>query len=158
MYVTLAVVVGVLYTTLYKAKQHKMNQSKKELEQSGSEAGFYLAETGEDVLPRYIEISRQIVLLEAEKKALKEYAFEERLLHGPGVIDLYGCKLSISNTGDRLQYDKDPIIAELKKQIKDREIDVKIATKSKGVYFDSEGVQVDRVPVKIGSEVLKIQF
>ena len=42
----------------------------------------------------------------------------------PGVIDLYGCKVSISNTGDRLQYDKDPIIAELKKQIKDREIDV----------------------------------
>ena len=52
----------------------------------------------------------------------------------------------------------DPVIAELKKQIKDREKDVKIANKSKGVYFDSEGVQVDRVPVKAGSEVLKIQF
>ena len=132
--------------------------TKKELEQNGADAGFYLAETGEDVLPRYIEISRQIVLLEAEKKALKEYAFEERTLHGTGVIDLYGCKLSISNTGDRLQYDKDPIIAELKKQIKDREIDVKIATKSKGVFLDSDGVQVDKVPVKYGSDVLKIQF
>ena len=135
-----------------------MNQTKKELEQNGIQAADYLIESGEDVLPRYIEISRQIAMLESEKKTLKESAFDERSLHGPGIAELYGCKVSISNTGDRLQYDKDPVIAELKKQIKDREKDVKIATKSKGVYFDSEGVQVDRVPVKAGSEVLKIQF
>jgi len=132
--------------------------SKKELEQNGIQAADYLVESGEDVLPRYIEISRQIALLEAEKKALKDAALDERLLHGTGVIDLYGCKLSVSNTGDRLEYGKDPVIAELKEQIKEREKDVKIATKSNGVYFDNEGVQVDKVPVKYGSEVLKIQF
>lgn len=132
--------------------------SKKELEQSAIQAADYLIETGEDVLPRYIEISRQIVLLEAEKKALKEYALDERALHGSDVVSMFGCKVSISNTGDRLDYSKDHVIKELKAQIKDREADVKIATKSTGVYFDSEGIQVDRVPVKAGAEVLKIQF
>ena len=134
------------------------NLTKKEAELNGIQAAEHLADTGEDVLPRYIEITRQIAMLEAEKKALKEYAFEERTLHGPGVVEMFGCKVSISNTGDRLQYDKDPVIASLKLAIKDREKDVKIATKSDGVYFDADGVEVESVPIKYGSEVLKIQF
>ena len=132
--------------------------SKKELELNGIQAGDSLVESGEDVLPRYIEISRQIAMLEAEKKAIKSAAFDERALYGSDVLDLLGCKISISNTGDRIQYDQDPIIAELKQAIKKRELDVKTAVKSSGVYFDSDGVQVEKVPVKYGSEVLKIQF
>ena len=132
--------------------------TKKEAELNGIQAAEHLADTGEDVLPRYIEITRQIAMLEAEKKALKEYAFDERTLHGPGVVEMFGCKLSISNTGDRLQYDKDHIISALKIAIKDREKDLKIATKSNGIYFDSDGVEVEKVPIKYGSEVLKIQF
>ena len=88
--------------------------SKKELELNGIQAGDSLVESGEDVLPRYIEISRQIAMLEAEKKAIKEAAFDERALYGSDVLELLGCKISISNTGDRIQYDQDPIIAELK--------------------------------------------
>jgi len=132
--------------------------SKKELELNGIQAGDSLVESGEDVLPRYIEISRQIAMLEAEKKAIKSAAFDERALYGSDVLDLLGCKISISNTGDRIQYDQDPIISELKQAIKKRELDVKTAVKSSGVYFDSDGVQVEKVPVKYGSEVLKIQF
>ena len=134
------------------------NLTKKEIELAGIQAGDSLVESGEDTLPRYIEISRQILLLEAEKKAIKEAAFDERAAYGSDVLEMYGCKTSISNTGDRIQYDKDPIIAELKQAIKKREKDVKTAVKSSGVYFDADGVQVDKVPVKYGSEVLKIQF
>ena len=50
-----------------------MEQSKKELELNGIQAAEFLIESGDDVLPRYIEISRQIALLEAEKKTLKDY-------------------------------------------------------------------------------------
>ena len=134
------------------------NLTKKELEQSGVQAADYLIESGEDILPRYVEISRQIAMLEAEKKALKDAAFGERYLYGGEDVNIQGCKVSISNTGDRLQYDKDPIIASLKIAIKDREKDVKTATKSSGLYFDADGVQVEPVPVKYGSEILKIQF
>ena len=136
-----------------------MNESKKELEFNGIQAAEFLVESGEDVLPRYIEISRQIALLEAEKKGLKDAAFDERALYGgTEMLTIQGCKISISNTGDRLQYDKDPIIAALKIAIKDREKDVKIATKSEGTFFDNDGVEVEAVPVKYGAEVLKIQF
>tara|TARA_R110001632_G_scaffold27493_2_gene73776 strand:+ start:10837 stop:11244 length:408 start_codon:yes stop_codon:yes gene_type:complete len=135
-----------------------MEQSKKELELNGIQAAEFLIESGDDVLPRYIEISKQIALLEAEKKTLKEAAFDERALFGSNPVTIAGCKISISNTGDRIQYDKDPIIAEYKKAIKDREIDVKTAVKSTGVYFDADGVQVEKVPVRYGSDVIKIQF
>jgi hypothetical protein len=134
------------------------NLTKKELQLSGIQAGEFLVESGEDVLPRYIEISRQIELLEAEKKALKSAAFDEKALHGSDVLELYGCKISTSNTGDRIQYNEDPIIAEHNKAIEERKQDVKTAVKSTGVYFDADGVQVDKVSVKYGSEVLKIQL
>ena len=132
--------------------------SKKDLELNGLQAGEFLAETGEDVLPRYIEISRQIALLEAEKKALKEFALEEALLYGKNGLIVSGAKVSVSNTGDRLDYSKDDVIAELKAQIKKREFEVKTANKSTGTYFDADGIQVDKVPFKAGSEILKISF
>ena len=132
--------------------------SKKESTQAGIEAGEFLIESGEDVTPRIIEITRQIAILEAEKKTLKDAAIDECLLYGTDGMELLGCKISVSNTGNRIQYDKDPVIASLKIAIKDREKDVKIATNSDGVYFDSDGVEVEKVPVKYGSEVLKIQF
>ena len=137
---------------------NKMNESKKELELNGIQAGEFLIDTGESALDRTIEITRLEIMLAAEKKFLKPFAFDERALHGSDVLETQGCKISISNTGDRIQYDKDPIVAEYIKLRKDREVDVKIATKSKGVYFDADGVEVERVPVKAGGEVLKIQF
>ena len=135
-----------------------MNESKKELEFNGIQAAEFLVESGDSALDRYIELSRQEVLIKAEKETLKTYAMDERALHGSDLLTLHGCKISISNTGDRLQYDKDPIISALRIAIKDREKDVKIATKSEGTFFDNDGVEVEAVPVKYGAEVLKIQF
>ena len=126
--------------------------TKKELELAGIEASEFLVESGEDVLPRYIEISRQIVLLEAEKKGLKEAAFDERTLHGTDLLTLEGCKLSISNTGDRIQYDKDPVIAELKNCIKDREVDVKIAV-NQSRALASELLEIARSKLQLGADL-----
>ena len=135
-----------------------MNESKKELEFNGIQAAEFLVESGDSALDRYIELSRQEVLIKAEKETLKTYAMDERASHGPDILTLHGCKISISNTGDRLQYAKDPVIADLMIAIKNREKDVKIATKSEGTFFDNDGVEVEAVPVKYGAEVLKIQF
>ena len=128
-----------------------MEQSKKELELNGIQAAEFLIESGDDVLPRYIEISRQIALLEAEKKTLKEAAFDERVLFGSDPVTIAGCKISISNTGDRIQYDKDPIIQERKRLLK-------TANLSSGKIFDNDGVEVEKVPITYGSDVIKIQF
>jgi hypothetical protein len=73
------------------------------------------------------------------------------LAHGKGGLNLLGCKLSVSNTGDRIQYDKDPIIIE-------RKLLLKTAHSSTGKVFDNDGFLVEKVPVTLGSEVLKISF
>jgi hypothetical protein len=128
-----------------------MQESKKDLQLAGIQTAEILIESGEDVTARLIEITRQITLLEAEKKTLKEQAINEVLAHGKGGLNLLGCKLSVSNTGDRIQYDKDPIIIE-------RKLLLKTAHSSTGKVFDNDGFLVEKVPVTLGSEVLKISF
>jgi len=132
--------------------------NKKEIELNAIQAAEFLINDGGNTLEAFIQSKRKVIFETAYQKALSEYAFDERALYGSDLLEMYGAKISISNSGDRLQYDQDPIIAELKQAIKEREKDVKIATKSKGVYFDSEGVEVEKVPVKHGSEVLKINI
>ena len=132
--------------------------NKKEIELNAIQAAEFLINDGGNTLEAFIQSKRKVIFETAYQKALSEYAFDERALYGSDLLEMYGVKISISNSGDRLQYDQDPIIAELKQAIKEREKDVKIATKSKGVYFDSEGVEVEKVPVKHGSEVLKINI
>tara|TARA_R110002012_G_scaffold305598_1_gene509790 strand:+ start:515 stop:925 length:411 start_codon:yes stop_codon:yes gene_type:complete len=132
--------------------------TKKELELLAIQTAEEIINNGENCLELYIESKRKSLFEATFQKAISEAAFDERALYGSDLLEMHGVKSSISNTGDRLQYDKDPIIAELKLAIKEREKDVKLATKSTGVYFDSEGVQVEKVPVKYGMEVLKIQF
>jgi hypothetical protein len=128
-----------------------MKESREELELNGVQAGDLIIETGESALERFVEITRMEIMLAAEKKALKEYAFDERALHGSDVLELYGCKISLSNTGNRLQYDKDPVIQERKRLIK-------TANSSSGKIYDNDGVEVERVPVTYGSEVIKLSF
>ena len=132
--------------------------NKKEIELNAIQAAEFLINDGGNTLEAFIQSKRKVIFETAYQKALSEYAFDERALYGSDLLEMYGAKISISNSGDRLQYDQDPIIAELKQAIKEREKDVKIATKSKGVYFDSDGVEVEKVPVKHGSEVLKINI
>jgi len=132
--------------------------NKKEIELNAIQAAEFLINDGGNTLEAFIQSKRKVIFETAYQKTLSEYAFDERALYGSDLLEMYGAKISISNSGDRLQYDQDPIIAELKQAIKEREKDVKIATKSKGVYFDSEGVEVEKVPVKHGSEVLKINI
>lgn len=70
-----------------------------------------------------------------------------------------GVEFSLRNTGDRLDYDKDQVIAELKKKLKDREELVKLATKSDDEIYDGEGFKVEKVPVKtVGKQVLSLKF
>ena len=132
--------------------------NKTEIELLAIQTAEEIIESGDNCLEAYIESKRRVLFETAFQKAIQDAAFDERIAYGSDALTMYGCKSSISNTGNRLQYDKDEVIAEYKNLIKLREIDVKTATNSKGVYFDADGVQVDPVPVTYGSEVIKISF
>lgn len=83
-----------------------------------------------------------------------------------------GVTFSVMNTGDRLDYEKDPIYADLKNQLKDREAKLKQAYKSHqngGGKIYTEGYdpetgelvtyEVPVVPVKtVGKQTVKIEY
>jgi hypothetical protein len=71
----------------------------------------------------------------------------------------FGVEFSMSNTGDRYDYSKDPVYAGIEKQLNQRQELLKLAIKSDTPIYDSEGIEVPKVGVKTyGSEVIKLKF
>ena len=91
--------------------------NKKEIELNAIQAAEFLINDGGNTLEAFIQSKRKVIFETAYQKALSEYAFDERALYGSDLLEMYGVKISISNSGDRLQYDQDPIIAQLKQAI-----------------------------------------
>lgn len=73
---------------------------------------------------------------------IEKYGKDDRVL---------SCKVELSNTGERLDYEKDPVYADLKKQLKERENELKTAFKSKNTMVDENGEVIPKVPVKTPS-------
>jgi len=71
----------------------------------------------------------------------------------------FGCVMSMSNTGDRKNYEDDCIYKDIAEQLKDRKDLLDLAFKSKDVIYDSHGAEVPKVGIKtFGSEVIKVNF
>ena len=71
----------------------------------------------------------------------------------------FGVKFELSNTGERLDYEKDADYKDLKDQLKAREELLKAAVNTKGSLFDEDGTEVEKVPVKsISKRVIKISL
>ena len=69
--------------------------------------------------------------------------------------DVDNCKIEVRNSGDRLQYDEDPIYQELKTKLKNREELLKLAYKQRGtMIFDENGIEVPVVSILAGKESL----
>lgn len=73
--------------------------------------------------------------------------------------DIFGANLSLSSSGDRLDYEADPIYYELKTKLKEREDLLKLAFKSSDSIYDAMGAEVMKVPIKTHSkETLKVKL
>lgn len=71
----------------------------------------------------------------------------------------WGCEFSKRNTGDRLDYESDPIYSDLKAQLKERENLLKTAYKSKQTIYDHHGADVPKIGIKtFGKETLTVKF
>ena len=134
------------------------NLTKKEIELLAIQTSETLQDGNSDVLELYIESKKKAYFEECLQKQLKSAAHDEATLHGTGEHSLYGARISVVNSGNRLQYGDDVVIKELKAAIKERESLVKTATNSVGLVFDLDGVQVEKVPVTYGGEILKTSF
>jgi len=70
----------------------------------------------------------------------------------------FGVEFTPVQGGVLLQYEDDPIYADLKKQLKEREELLKVAFKSESEIYDSEGVQVPKVGFNQRKSSITIKF
>lgn len=67
--------------------------------------------------------------------------------------DFNNFKVEVRNSGNRLQYDEDPIYKEIKEKLKQREELLKLAHKQAGnIIFDENGIEVPVVSILAGKE------
>ncbi len=145
--------------------------SKKKAKETGINLAKTLIDEGEvDLMQATGNIVRlKEVLTNAESELKKS----DRIFSSADAAEkINGVQFSIMNTGDRLDYEQDPVYAELKKKLKDREGKLKQAYKSyqsggEKIYtegYDEETgeiatYEVPVVPVKTsGKQTVKIEY
>ena len=107
----------------------------------------------QDIKIRYANMAKLMEFIKAFSDELKK----ELWIVESETVD--GVEYTLSNTGDRLNYEDDEVYKELSEKLKDRQELLKLAYKSKDVIFDSEGCEVPKVGVKKPSkEIIKMKF
>lgn len=143
-----------MHTRQLEELQYSPDFTKKEAIAQGKKAGKEILDRGE-VTPT--NALSNVVRLKEFINSLESYLRGNIEINETHTEN--GVEFSLRNTGDRLDYEQDPVIAELKKKLKDREDLVKLACKSGDDIYDSEGVRVEKVPVKThGKQVLSLKF
>jgi len=127
--------------------------TKKDAIQTGKELVSAVFEDGElDPLKVYSNIVR---LKEVVNSA--DEAFRSRLnLSEPDSAN--GVSFKQNNGAEKLNYSEDPEIAKLEAKLKDRKELVKLATKSKDVIFDSDGIEVTKVSSTYNKSSITVTF
>lgn len=148
-----------------KTVKHNLDKKKADLLAEGIQEAEKLVETGTIDAYQWLIRTRQLqTFLDGVLSGLIEPAKIEVLKQGQGnYVELGQARIAITNTGDRYDYDKDPVIANLKQQLKERTELVKLANQAhaKGkAFFDPEtGEVISPVPVKIhGKETITVQL
>lgn len=100
-----------------------------------------------DPLRVYASINGIKKSIEDVKPELEKHAMEEADKFGKS-FSKAGVEFSIRNGSQTLDYEADEVYKERKESLKAREEMLKMAFKSKETFFDGEGVEVPKVPVK----------
>lgn len=131
------------------------NFTKKDCQNKGTELAKSIVERGEvqpyQALSNVVRLNELLKNLEAELR--KNVDVEGKELQWNGVT------FTERNTGDRLDYANDEVYAKLQSKLKQREELLKIAHKSDETIYDSEGIEVPKVPIKThGKLTLNVKF
>ena len=95
-------------------------------------------------------------LIDRADAMIKGFAIDEAMKYKKEG-EYMGYKIDVRNTGDRMNYEDDPIYSEMKAKLKQREELLKLAYKQKGtMVFDEQGIEVPVISVTSGKETLFI--
>ncbi len=126
--------------------------TKKELQLSSKNFASKLIDSGnynlEEIYAQALRAKEAISIIETElKKALPDENFEA-----------FGIKANFRNGGNTINYSEDPVYADYKKQIKQREELIKTATNSDVKIYDEDGYEVPKVSKTPRKSALAISF
>lgn len=125
--------------------------SKKELKLKAKEAVTSLLDAGDT------DLTRSASNIARLKEVVTE--LDKQLRPHLEAAEAYGVKITMKNTGDRLDYEQDDVYKSLKTQLKEREDILKMAYKTSSPIYDEEGVEIPKVGIKThGSLVPNISF
>lgn len=127
--------------------------SKKKAVSTGQELVKQVFEAGE-VEP--LKVFSNIVRLKEVVNAADK-AFRERLQLN-AADSSNGVTFTPKNGSKKLNYNEDPIYAELVAKVKAREELLKVAANSKDVIFDSEGIEIPKVSVTYDKSSITVTF
>lgn len=132
-----------------------LDVSKKELQQMAKDNVKALADSGYlEAGQKYAKLSAFMIYAEAFKKELKDYAIDEVLMEDNSRAQMGNVLLEIANSGDRLDYDADPVHKALNVQLKARQKELKNSRSTTNIVVDPDGAEVPKVPVKTPSSTI----
>jgi len=132
--------------------------SKKEIVEKAREWAMQIADEeygSESLNKRYASIQRikeYIDTIQKEFKAAITEGMNEKEL------ECHGVKFTKVDGRRSLDYSTDEVWSELKKQLKEREELLKVASKSKETIYDNEGVEVPKCPEKASKAYIKLTY
>lgn len=156
--------IGAIFYTFnqgIKNSKKKMKElTKTQIEDLAQQTAEAICEGGEkDVLELYTESKKKEYFEKCLQKNLEVYAIEERQKYPEKRLEKYDCKIELSRSGDRYDYEKDVEYKKKKDDLKSYELELKKAAMSTGTYFDENGTMINKVPVKsYGKEIIKIIY
>lgn len=133
--------------------------SKAQIQEAAVQEANELLTAGQDDPVNLLLYSKRVVeFLSVFVKNIESNVREEVAKSG-GPITQEGATLSLGSTGDRLDFEKDSVYADLKKKLKAREDLLKLAAKSEDDIYDGDACLVIQVPLKTaGRETLVVKF
>lgn len=135
-------------------RQDVLALGKIELQTYGkAEAERLIDEGWIDATKLMVDSKKYLELLTAFNKAMKAATIAE-LEQSNGKAEVGNAKISLGNTGDRLDYTLDPIWVELKIKLDSRTELLKLAKKQSDPIYDNMGIEVPKVAVKTFGEIV----
>ena len=126
--------------------------TKKELELNAKKFASNLIEAGEiDKYEAFTQAVRLSNAIEIVKDEIKSHLPKEKHI-------AFGVEISPISGRQMIQFQDDEMWQQLKHKLSQREELLKLALKSDGPIYDSEGVEVPKVSVKYASESLSVKY
>ena len=147
---------------MYEVEEYKLNEVSKKsittLEQSVNALVEGVDNGTINPLDVFASFDKMAKILTDGKSKVDVSALEQAGKYGNKSFDYRGVKFTFKNGSKALQYKEDDVVNSLEEKLKERKDLVKLATQSKDVIYDSDGVQVDKVSIKHGKDSLSVKF